>query len=233
MISTWLAKVLRDPEQHSLFDEVKHPGQQPHRATLAAGLRRTAGSVLSRRALLRGAALAAVAPMIQRGRFCPFAQADHAYSQRALDLVQRSTVIDMLGLLTLDYSKLCSWDADPNVFESRDFHKLKASGITIFHPAGGFTSGDLYTSSIRNVAGWNRFIALHNSEFMRIDCRADFELAKVSSKIGIVIGLQNSGHFRTLEDVDLFYDLGQRVSQLTYDRQRNRWRIHRSARFWS
>jgi membrane dipeptidase len=31
-----------------------------------------------------------------------------------------------------------------------------------------------------------------------------------------VIGQQNSGHFRTVEDVDRFYGLGQRVSQLTY-----------------
>jgi membrane dipeptidase len=34
--------------------------------------------------------------------------------------------------------------------------------------------------------------------------------------VGIVIGQQNSGHFRTIDDVDRFFALGQRVSQLTY-----------------
>ena len=42
------------------------------------------------------------------------------------------------------------------------------------------------------------------------------ERAKASGRLGIVIGQQNSRHFRTVDDVDRFYNLGQRVSQLTY-----------------
>jgi membrane dipeptidase len=45
---------------------------------------------------------------------------------------------------------------------------------------------------------------------------ADFERAKTLGAIGIMIGQQNSEHFRTVGDVDRFYSLGQRVSQLTY-----------------
>jgi membrane dipeptidase len=126
-------------------------------------------------------------------------------------------VIDMLGLLTLDYPKLCSWVAEPAGFAPRDFEKLRASGITIFHPAVGFTGGDVYASSMRDITGWNKFIASHASEFLRVDCASDFELAKTSARIGIMIGQQNSRHFRTVDDVDNFYRLGQRVSQLTYD----------------
>ena len=173
--------------------------------------------MVSRRGLLRGAAFAVAAPLIQRGRFCLFAQSETAYSTLTLDLVQRSTVIDMLGLLTLDYPKLCSWVAEPGCFAPHDFEKLRASGITIFHPAVGFTGADVYASSMRDITGWNKFIASHASEFLRVDCAADFELAKTSGKIGIMIGQQNSRHFRTVEDVDNFYRLGQRVSQLTYD----------------
>jgi len=173
--------------------------------------------VVSRRALLKGAALAIAAPLIQRGRFCLFADSEVAYSSSTLDLVQRSTVIDMLGLLTLDYPKLCSWMAEPGCFAPKDLQKLKASGITIFHPAVGFTGGNPYTTSMRDIAGWNKFIASHSSEFLRVDCAADFERAKASGKIGIMIGQQNSRHFRTVDDVDKFYRLGQRVSQLTYD----------------
>jgi membrane dipeptidase len=160
--------------------------------------------------------------MIQRGRFCLLAQPpgapnDTAYSAATLDLVQRSTVIDMLGLLTLNYSKLSSWEAQPACFAPHDFEKLRASGITIFHPAVGFTGADVYASSLRDIHGWNAFIASHAGQFVRIDCPADLETAKASVRLGIVIGQQNSRHFRTVADVDCFYNLGQRVSQLTYD----------------
>jgi len=155
--------------------------------------------------------------MVQRGRFCLFAQSETAYSALTLDLIQRSTVIDMLGLLTLDYPRLCSWEAQPGRFAPRDSEMLKASGITVFHPAVGFTGKDVYSSSMRDISGWNKFIGSHSGEFLRVDCAADLALAKSSGKIGIVIGQQNSRHFRTVEDVDNFYRLGQRVSQLTYD----------------
>ena len=126
----------------------------------------------------------------------------------------------MLGLLTLDYRKLKNWENEPTRFRSTDFQKLKASGITIFHPAVGFTEGDVYASSLRDIQGWNAFIAEHSGDFLRVDCPADLERAKTTGKIGIVIGLQNSSHFRTVDDVDSFYRLGQRVSQLTYDPNR-------------
>jgi membrane dipeptidase len=50
----------------------------------------------------------------------------------------------------------------------------------------------------------------------RVDSTADLETAKKLGKIGIIIGQQNSEHFRTVDDVDRFYAMGQRVSQLTY-----------------
>ena len=46
----------------------------------------------------------------------------------------------------------------------------------------------------------------------------DLTRAKTLGKIGVVIGQQNSEHFRTVDDVNRFYGLGQRVSQLTYRR---------------
>jgi membrane dipeptidase len=178
-------------------------------------------SVFTRRSLLsaglKGATLALAAPMIQRGRFRLFAQSETAYSTLTLDLIHSSTVIDMLGLLTLDYPKLSSWEAQPACFAARDFDKLRASGITIFHPAVGFTDGDVYGSSLRDIMGWNAFIAAHSGKFVRIDCTRDLDYAKASGRLGIVIGQQNSQHFRSVSDVDRFYKLGQRVSQLTYD----------------
>jgi membrane dipeptidase len=131
-------------------------------------------------------------------------------------LVRTSTVIDMLGLLTLDFTKLSAWRSQPGHFLAADFQRLKDSGITIFHPAVGYTSGDIYTSSLRDITRWNAFIAAHPEDFLRINGAADLERAKALGKIGIVIGQQNSQHFRSVDDVDRFYALGQRVSQLTY-----------------
>ena len=64
--------------------------------------------------------------MLNRGRFALFAQSATEYSARTVDLVRRCTVIDMLGLLTLDYRKLTAWEADPGRFRPADFLRLKA-----------------------------------------------------------------------------------------------------------
>ena len=154
--------------------------------------------------------------MINRGRFRLFAQTQTEYSALTIELVHRSTVIDMLGLLTLDYRKLTGWEARPAGFSPADYLKIKSSGINVFHPAVGYTTGDVYSASLADIRGWNEFIRDHSSDFLRVDSAADFERVKNLGKIGIVIGQQNSSHFRNVDDVDRFYALGQRVSQLTY-----------------
>lgn len=160
--------------------------------------------------------LALGAPMINRGRFALFANTQSTYSARAIDLVRRSLVIDMLGLLTLDYRKMSTWQTQPSQFQPADFKRLRDAGITVFHPAVGYIAGDIYTESSRDISGWNTFLAAHPQQFLRIDHASDFARVKALDKIGIVIGQQNSEHFRSVNDVNRFYNLGQRVSQLTY-----------------
>jgi membrane dipeptidase len=176
--------------------------------------------VISRRSLLSGAAFAVAAPMINRSRFSLYAQTEAVYSTLTIDLIHRCTVIDMLGLVTLNFNKLSVWQAQPGRFLPADFKRLKDSGITIFHPAVGYTEGDVHASSLRDINGWNALIAARGDDFLRVDCTPDLQLAKSQGKIGILIGQQNSEHFRMLEDVDRFYKLGQRVSQLTYAHNR-------------
>src|ERR1700704_1393466 len=134
--------------------------------------------MLSRRSILKSAALATCAPMINRGRFSLFAQSETEYCTRTLDLVSRSTVIDMLGLLTLDYRKLSAWETNPDRFQQADFLRLKNSGITVFHPAVGYNAGDIYTESWRDITGWNAFITAHEPRFLRVEGAADFESSK-------------------------------------------------------
>lgn len=175
-------------------------------------------NVISRREMIKSAAAAIVAaPMINRGRFRLFASSTTEYSRHAIDLVGRATVIDMLSVLTLDFNKQAKWFKDPETFTAADLQPFIDSGINIFHPAIGMGGPNAYDSALQFFASWNGFIANDTDHFMRVDSPADLKRIKKSNKIGIILGLQNSEHFRRPEDVDFFRGLGQRVSQLTYN----------------
>jgi membrane dipeptidase len=177
--------------------------------------------LITRREALKRTAVAGmgalIAPMFNRGRYRLFADSPAEYSARAVDLVLRSTVIDMLSVMTLDFKKQDKWFADPESFTAADLQPYKDSGINIFHPAIGLGGPGAYDDALKFFASWNGFIADHDEQFMRIDSRADLDRVKQSGKIGILLGLQNSDQFRSVDDVDFFRGLGQRVSQLTYN----------------
>lgn len=162
-----------------------------------------------------GAALAA--PMINRGRFRVFADSPTEYSARAIELMQRSVVIDMLSPFKLSFAKQREWLSNPDTFTSADLQRFKDSGINVFHIAIGIGGREAYVNALRFFAGWNGFLANHSDTLMRIDSPADLDRVKGSGKIGVLLGLQNSEHFQTLDDVSFFFGLGQRVSQLTYN----------------
>ncbi len=144
-----------------------------------------------------------------------------AVSDRAAEIVHRTTVVDMLSLLTLDWPRLYSWETQPKSFGKTDLARLRASGIGVFHPAVDPNEPDAYAAALRWMAGWNRLIDGHCETLLRIDGAADLERVKAEDRIGLLLGFQNASHFRTPADVPLFHGLGQRVSQLTYN-ERNR-----------
>ncbi len=176
---------------------------------------------ISRRDLLRSAATAGAgllaAPMINLGRYKLFASSPAEYSPRAIELVGRTTVMDMLCVLTLDFAKNGRWMADPELFTAADFQPFKDSGINVIHPAVGLGGPNAYDTALRWFAAWNAFIANNDQFMIRIDSPADLDRVKKTGKLGVLLGLQNSDHFRNPADVDLFRALGQRVSQLTYN----------------
>ena len=165
-----------------------------------------------------------VAPMINRGWFQLFAQTTTKYSARAIDLVQRSTVVDMLNPFTLigvlagaKGDKRPTWFSNPETFTAADFQRFKDSGINAMHIGVGTGGPTAYDQTISFIGHWNGLIAHHSDKLVRVDDAAAIDAAKKSGKIGIIVGLQNSEHFRTPDDVDRFYELGQRVSLLTYN----------------
>ncbi len=156
------------------------------------------------------------APMINRGVFNLFADTVE-YSTRAIELVNNSMVIDMLGLLTLDWPKLYGWQREPARFSAADFQQLRGSGVNVFHPAVEPNAPDPYKAALKWTTGWNHFLHGRPEEFLRVDTAGDLKRSREEGKIGLLIGFQNSDHFRTAADVETFHAVGQRVSQLTYN----------------
>jgi len=176
---------------------------------------------------LRGAAGAALAPSLTRaatggamlnfGRYRLLPGADQKYSARAVERVQRATVIDMLAPLWISPSLTEKFLGNPDNFTEQDSTPYKESGINVFHIAIGTGGPDAYLDTLQFLSGYNNFLARHDNWFERVETRGRLDGIKSSGKVGVMLGVQNSEHFRKLDDVDYFYGIGQRVSQLTYN----------------
>ncbi|HYY14506.1 MAG TPA: membrane dipeptidase [Chthoniobacterales bacterium] len=180
-----------------------------------------------RQIVKRLSALAAgtiVAPMINRGWFEVFAQSATKYSARAIDLLQRSTVLDMLNPFTmigmlapLKGDKRPTWLTHPETFTASDLQRFKDSRIDVMYIGDSTVGPNAYDQAVRLMGVWNGFIAHHGEHLMRVDEPERIDGAKKAGKIGLILGLQNAEHFRTVDDIDYFYELGQRISLLTYN----------------
>ena len=176
---------------------------------------------LNRRSFLRTGSMGALAiPLINFNRFQFFADQALPYSTRAVDLVNSSLVIDMLSLLDMTrFFTAPAQGEDPLKFSAAELQNIKAAGIDIFHPAVGLGGAGVREASLQFFGAYNGLVAEHPEYLMRIDSAADLEKIRSSDKMGIILGLQNSDHFEQVADVKRFYQLGQRISQLTYNTQ--------------
>ncbi len=177
----------------------------------------TRRNFLTHAAISGGALLGA--PMVNRGHYELFGKT-RRYSKRAVELVHESVVIDMLGLLTLDWGLLERWQRQPGAFCESDYCKLQSSGITVFNPAVDLNASDpesAFAATHAWLQGWNAFLQKYPHQLERICGAGDVLRVKREGRVGVVLGFQNGDHFRTVEDVRLFHGLGQRISQLTYN----------------
>jgi membrane dipeptidase len=170
--------------------------------------------MLTRRDFIAAGVAAGAGPFINRHHYRLFARSQRRYSKRALELVNSTTVLDMLSPFKIGAS---TWLEQPATFSAADLQRFRDSGISVFHIATGVGGVDAYTNVLRFLGLWNGFLAHHHASLMRIDSPASLDAVKASKKIGVLLGVQNSQHFRTVNDVDQFYSLGQRISQLTYN----------------
>jgi membrane dipeptidase len=174
-------------------------------------------SITRRDAVLRLGAGIIAAPGILRGRYPLFRSAE--YSARCVKLLQENLVVDLLNQFRFqDFSekppRIDRWLKEPGSLTSTDATIYRESGITAV--GLGHAPSD-YEDGLRYFAEWNGLLAGYSDWFTRVDDVSDFARAKTTKKMGIMFTFQNSAHFRRPDDVNTFWSLGQRLSQLTYN----------------
>jgi membrane dipeptidase len=174
---------------------------------------------VSRRSVLKSAAavtvLSTAAPMINFGRYQVFADSPVKYSAKTLRAVERALVIDMLAPLKLDF--------EPEAYAGRmsdaEAEMFRTCGITGFHNSVGIGGPNAVEETLSFMAAWQGYVGRNSHVFTLVSTAEDLDRAKAEGKVAVIMGLQNSEHFRRKEDVKAFYQLGQRCSQLTYNSQ--------------
>ena len=92
---------------------------------------------------------------------------------------------------------------------------LSAVNITLGHVAG---TADPFCETVRDITGWNAFIARHPGALRRVLHVGDIAAAAAAGQVGVVYGFQNTEMLgREIDRVRLFAKMGVRVIQLTYN----------------
>jgi membrane dipeptidase len=159
-----------------------------------------------------GAALCTGFPMINTGRYRLLAATTRKYSARATKIVERALVIDMLGVIKLDFEPT----AFANPATPDEAAMYRASGVSAIHNAVGVGGRE---EALEFLAAWQGYAGRNADLYSLVGNAYDLDKAKAQNKIAVIMGIQNAEHFRDAKDVKTFYQLGQRCSQLTYNSQ--------------
>jgi membrane dipeptidase len=138
--------------------------------------------------------------------------AGQKYSARAVDLVTDAFPIDLKHALSLHPGELKTWLADPDSFDDEVWEAFRNTGLKAIQ-----TTLETVDDALLDYAWHNGFLAAHRDRFVRITGDSDFDAVRNSDRIGMILGSENSIHFKSLDDIDLYYSLGQRISQLTFN----------------
>ncbi len=181
---------------------------------------KNSNKVSRRKFVTLAAGVAVAAPFLNFGKYQVFAASPSTYSDRAISLVNDSLVMDMLSLFDMTRMFEARGGTDDWLSMSReDLLAIKQSGIDVFHPAVGLGEPEAAYNVMNFMAIYNGLITQHPDMLMRIDSASDLDEVKQNGKIGVILGVQNSDHFKSADDVKRFYHAGQRISQLTYNSQ--------------
>ena len=149
----------------------------------------TGSFAVTRRAVIAGAVGAALsAPMVNRGSYAFAAAPGRVYSRRAVDLVARSLVIDMLAPLKITLAE----DYVAHRLTDAEAAEFRASGITAFHNAYGLGGPDAKQQALTFLAGWQGFAGRNSHVFTLVDGVADLDRAKADKKCAVIMGIQTA-----------------------------------------
>jgi len=77
-----------------------------------------------------------------------------------------------------------------------------------------------FAQTIDNLTAWNNHFKKNSDIIFHIKSYKDIKKAQVEGKVGIILGWQNTSAIESdLNKLQIFYDLGIRVAQLTYNTQ--------------
>lgn len=113
------------------------------------------------------------------------------------------------------------WDDDPEKAKAI-IADIRKSGLTAIHlTMNGAEIGSLahnYDGAVATISRWNAIIDDHPDVLLQVRHAADLVSAKRSNRMGIIFAFQDSAPIgEDLDRVQMFYDLGVRVFQLTYN----------------
>jgi membrane dipeptidase len=99
------------------------------------------------------------------------------------------------------------------------FGVVREAGITIIGPTlGDVTPEDAFHSTVAQISKAASEIALYPERMMLVRTSADIARAKQQNKLGLLVNVQNSACLgRDLKNLDLFYDMGLRQIQVTFN----------------
>ena len=168
----------------------------------------------TRRRMLQGAAAAGLLafPMVNLGRYAVAGATERTYSARAIAIVERALVIDMLFVPRIDLTPA----GHSRPLSDQEIVDFRASGINAMHNAVGVESR---SDALEFLAAQQGFAGRHPDLFELVDTAQDLDRASDGRRIAMIMGLQNAGPFETVADVATFHGLGLRCAQLTYNSQ--------------
>lgn len=128
----------------------------------------------------------------------------------------RAIVIDALGWVT----PFGAVETYSTPVDARMLDDVRQSGLTAVN-ATCSASGDgarSFIGTVSNIAYWEREFVAHPDVFLKVKSAADIDEAKQRKRLGVILGTQDGTMLSDdVSRVDLFYNLGVRILQLTYN----------------
>lgn len=131
-------------------------------------------------------------------------------AQAAGSRAERPLTFDAMGEVRFSYT--------PELVREMQASGLDAIAVTLCDPKP--IGEPAYDLAMEALLAHDRHIARHPELFRKATNVADIDLARENGQIAVFYLFQNSTHFGSeLDNVDLFYNLGVRTAQLTYNHQ--------------